>query len=71
MKSNKNTSSGLSFLEVLQIVFIVLKLCRVIDWGWLWVLVPTWMGIILFLIVFVVVFLVRRCHGKGKKTRAV
>jgi len=27
---------------VLGIVFIVLKLCEVIAWSWLWVLAPFW-----------------------------
>lgn len=32
----------------LQIVFIVLKLCGVIDWPWLWVLSPLWISAALF-----------------------
>jgi hypothetical protein len=40
--TTKNTSSGISFFGLLTIVFIVLKLCHVIDWGWLWVLSPLW-----------------------------
>ena len=34
---------GLTFLDALTIVFIVLKLCNVIDWSWWWVLAPLWM----------------------------
>ena len=32
--------SSLSFVDLLQIVFIVLKLCGVIDWHWALVLLP-------------------------------
>ena len=32
--------SGLGFVDLLQIVFIVLKLCGVIDWHWALVLLP-------------------------------
>lgn len=32
--------SGLGFIDLLQIVFIVLKLCGVIDWHWALVLLP-------------------------------
>ncbi len=45
--SNSNSAAvnagggGISFAGVLQIVFIVLKLCHVIDWPWFWVLFPT------------------------------
>lgn len=28
--------------SLLLVAFIVLKLCHVIDWAWIWVLVPLW-----------------------------
>ena len=53
---NKSSSSGgMGFLGVLQIVFIVLKLCKVITWSWWVVLIPLWIelvvvvGILLFI----------------------
>ena len=33
--------------ELLLIVFIVLKLAGQIEWSWLWVLSPLWIGILL------------------------
>ena len=33
------------FLVLLAIVFITLKLCKVIAWSWLWVLSPIWIPI--------------------------
>ena len=48
-KSN-NSTGGIGFASALQIAFIVLKLCRVIDWPWTWVLAPTW-GTIAFIII--------------------
>lgn len=44
----------LGFLELLTIVFVVLKLCGVITWSWWWVLSPMIVGIILFLFVIIV-----------------
>jgi hypothetical protein len=38
--SNRSVSGGIGFSGLLTIVFIVLKLCNVIDWSWLWVLAP-------------------------------
>jgi hypothetical protein len=38
--SNSKSSGGISFLGVLAIVFITLKLCKVIDWSWWWVTCP-------------------------------
>lgn len=35
-------SGGVSFCGLLAIAFIVLKLCGVISWSWLWVLAPLW-----------------------------
>lgn len=36
---------GVSFLGLLAIVFITLKLTNVISWSWWWVLAPLWIGI--------------------------
>lgn len=51
---NEASKGGIGFAGVLQVAFIVLKLCKVIDWSWLWVLAPTWipLGIAGFVILF-------------------
>lgn len=33
---------GGGFCGMLTIAFIVLKLCGVIDWSWVWVVAPIW-----------------------------
>lgn len=38
-------TSGLGVLDVVQIILIVLKLTRVIDWSWWVVLIPLWFGL--------------------------
>ena len=54
MKYNdRSSSSGIGFIGVLAIVFIVLKLCNVIDWSWVWVLSPIWIDVILWVILVV------------------
>ncbi|MBR1527783.1 MAG: hypothetical protein IJ642_00605 [Oscillospiraceae bacterium] len=52
MKENQkiNSSGGISFTGLLQIVFITLKLLKVIEWSWVWVLSPTWIGAIVFIL---------------------
>ena len=54
MASNNNSNSGgkggIGFTGALQIAFIVLKLCKIINWSWLWVLAPTWICLILIVI---------------------
>jgi hypothetical protein len=55
--------TGLSFLQVLTIVFVVLKLTNVINWSWWFVLMPLWLPITIFLsimfFVLVSVFLIK------------
>jgi len=55
---NSGSSGGIGFVGVLQITFIVLKLCGVIDWSWGWVLAPIWISaaIVVLLIVIVIIF---------------
>lgn len=55
MKDNKASRGGLGFADVLTIVFIILKLCGVIDWSWVWVLSPLWISLILLVIVIGVI----------------
>ena len=63
MKSNNSSgiSGGISFTGLLTIVFIVLKLCHIIKWSWLWVLAPLWISAILGVIsVFIFVHMARK-----------
>ena len=39
--SNGATKGGIGFVGLLQIAFIVLKLVGVIEWKWVFVLLPT------------------------------
>jgi putative effector of murein hydrolase LrgA (UPF0299 family) len=51
MASESSSSGGIGFVGVLQIVFIVLKLCKVIEWSWWWVLSPIIISTVLALAV--------------------
>ena len=56
MKKNKQQGDGgIGFISVIAIVFIVLKLIGVIEWSWMWVLSPLWIGLILALIIPVII----------------
>ena len=52
------TFSGIGFWGLLTIAFIVLKLCGVITWKWIWVLSPLWINIALVLVVILVALVV-------------
>lgn len=48
---------SVGFCGLLTLVFIVLKLCKVISWSWLWVLAPLWIpvGIAIALWIIIIV----------------
>lgn len=54
--SEKSSSSGggIGFTGALTILFIGLKLGKVIDWSWWWVLSPLWISIGLALIILAI-----------------
>lgn len=67
MSESQNTAAGggIGFVGLLTISFIVLKLCKVITWKWIWVFSPIWIsaGItILILLVYLLIayLLIRR-----------
>lgn len=58
MRNNNNSSSGgNTFLSLLAILFIGLKLTGFINWPWIWVLSPIWIPlmIVLAMLAFLVV----------------
>lgn len=60
MSKNNSTSSGIGFTGLLTIVFIVLKLCHVIEWSWLWVLAPLWISTILGIIIVIIYVIIMK-----------
>lgn len=69
-------SGGISLSGLTFIVFLVLKLCGVIDWSWWWVTVPLWgpfalliAGLFIYIIIAVIIALVRYCIRKRKEKR--
>lgn len=55
--NNKSTSGGIGFCGLLTIVFITLKLLKVITWSWLWVLSPMWIPIAIVLVIAIIIAL--------------
>ena len=58
--TNKNGtvfSGNITFITLLQITFIVLKLCKVIAWKWVFVLMPLIIegGLIIILLLFALI----------------
>jgi Flp pilus assembly protein TadB len=53
-----DASKGIGFSGLLTIAFIVLKLCGVITWSWIWVLAPLWIGFAVLIMAFAGIMLV-------------
>ena len=55
---NNTTSGGIGFASALQLIFITLKLLKVISWKWVWVLAPTWISCIAVIILILVLVII-------------
>ena len=45
--------TGISSLGLLGVAFVVLKLTGYIDWSWIWVTLPFWIGIPIFIVILI------------------
>jgi hypothetical protein len=63
-ENNVNVSSGIGFMGVLQIAFIVLKLVKVINWSWIWVLSPTWIPLSITIICLLIVWIIYKIEER-------
>ena len=58
-KTTKTISCNFGGLStLLTVAFVVLKLCGVISWSWVWVLAPLWISFAIGLVVFIIVMIV-------------
>ena len=60
---HENSAGGIGFCGVLQVAFIVLKLCNVINWSWWWVLAPIWIPLAIGLLLIVLGAAIAFCSG--------
>lgn len=68
---NAGTSGGIGFVGILQIIFIVLKLCNLIHWSWIWVLSPIWIYSAMLIILIIVVLFSGRSNNHEKKKKTI
>ena len=59
-KNGTVINGNITFITLLQITFIVLKLCKVIDWKWVFVLMPLIVegGLIIILLLFALILFI-------------
>lgn len=58
----QNNNSGMGLSNVLFLIFLVLKLCKIINWSWLWVFSPLLIGTIFWLLIYLVIYLHCKRH---------
>lgn len=66
MSNNKVIGTGLTFMQVLFLVFLILKLTGVsvvATWSWWWVTAPLWGGIALFFAIWVLIMVIMLIVG--------
>ena len=56
--SSSTNSGGIGLCGLLTVAFIVLKLCNVIAWSWVWVLAPLWIPAAIALVIIVICLLI-------------
>lgn len=51
-------SGGIGFVGLLQVCFIVLKVANVINWSWMQVFLPTFIGIGFSVLILIIIFII-------------
>ena len=46
--------SAISFVVVLTLMFVALKLCNIITWAWVWVVSPIWIPCTLIALIIII-----------------
>lgn len=62
--NNRDNKGGIGLVGLVTIVFIILKLCHVITWSWVWVLSPLWISWSLLIILTLILAVLERFSRK-------
>lgn len=68
MKENNSTlTGGVGLVGLVFVAFLVLKLCKVINWSWWWVFSPLWITALVFVVALIVCFVNALASSKRGK----
>lgn len=56
---------GTGFLGLLTLVFITLKILKIINWSWLWILSPLWIPLAISLIIFLFLYFIFKIFDRN------
>jgi len=62
--ANNAGNTGTGILGTLFIIFLVLKICKVINWSWWWITAPLW-GYVAIVVVFVLIILLAKVFSRS------
>ena len=66
MDKNNTKGIGLGIFDVVGVVFIILKLCKIIDWSWWWVTAPFWLPAIIVILLSLIMAIIIEGQNKRK-----
>ena len=55
MKKYRHSKSSIDPVVTLTLIFIVLKVTKLISWSWIWIFSPVWFTILLFVVIFLLI----------------
>lgn len=59
MNNNENGVAGIGVSGLLGVAFVILKLCHVIEWPWIWVLAPFWVPVAIVVAILLVLAILK------------
>lgn len=60
MSNNNGTGAkGIGVSGLLGVAFVILKLCHVIEWPWIWVTAPFWVPVAIILAILLVLAILK------------
>lgn len=65
-----NKSNGIGFCGTLFLIFLILKLCKVINWSWWLITMPLWIGFTIY-ILCIILILILACIGKKRSNKRI
>ena len=52
--TSSSAGGGIGFFGAMFLIFLVLKLCKVINWSWWWVTAPLWGPLALVIAILII-----------------
>lgn len=64
MSKEVTERGGIGLSALLGVVFIILRLCYVINWSWWWVLAPFWIPVAIAILICIIVVVIGIATGR-------